>query len=391
MKILVVLSRVPFPLEKGDKLRAYHQIRILSQKHDIYLFALSNSADNTEAEQELSKYCKQICFHKINPAARIYSVVEFFLRGLPLQCGWFYSRGAKRALNSFAETVRPDQIYCQLVRTAEYVKGMKYSKTIDYQDVLSKGMARRAEKSSCFLKPVFLLEQRRLAKYESAIFPYFDNKTIITGVDRDLIPHPQNEEIYVVANGVDFNQFQYTDTAKEYDLIFAGNMSYPPNVEAAEFIVKQIFPTLRKRFPKLSLMLCGANPTKRVLALQGPGVVVTGWVPSMADCYAKAKIFIAPMHLGTGLQNKLLEAMAMHLPCITSPLAGKPLMNVVDGKEIIICNTATGYIDAVTLLLENSEKYTEIANNGYLFVKNNYNWETMTDKLSDIFEGKSLQ
>ena len=384
MKILVVLPRVPFPLEKGDKLRAYHQIRLLSKNHEIYLFALSDKSDNSEAEVELERFCKKIVFHKIGVAVRICQTAVFALKGLPLQCGWFYSRVAQKKLNRFISEIKPDHIYCQLVRTAEYVKDSLLPKTIDYQDVLSKGMARRAEAAPWYLKPFFRMEQKRLARYEENIFPYFDNKTIITGVDRDLIPHPQHDEIHVIANGVDFEKFSYNGEPKEFDLIFTGNMSYPPNVDAAEFIVKQIFPKLRERFPDLTVVLAGANPSQKVLALRQNGVIVTGWVDSMADYYAKSKIFIAPMHLGTGLQNKLLEAMAMRLPCITSPLAGKPLSNVVDGKEIIICNTVTGYVDAVSILLNNPDKYAEISANGYDFVKNNYNWETMTAKLERV-------
>ena len=384
MKIMVVLSRVPYPLEKGDKLRAYNQIRYLSQHHDIYLFALTDKDDNADAERELGQFCKKMVFQKISIVRRALQTLRFLIKGLPLQCGWFFSRAAQRRLNSFMAEVAPDHVYCQLVRTAEYVKTASLPKTIDYQDVLSKGMARRAEAAPWYLKPFFRMEQRRLARYEENIFPYFDNKTIITGVDRDLIPHPQHDEIHVIANGVDFEKFSYKGESKEFDLIFTGNMSYPPNVDAAEFIVKQIFPKLRERFPDLTVVLAGANPSQKVLALRQKGVIVTGWVDSMEEYYAKSKIFIAPMQLGTGLQNKLLEAMAMRLPCITSPLAGKPLEGVVDGKEIIICNTVTGYVDAVSILLNNPEKYAEISENGYDFVKSNYNWETMTAKLERV-------
>lgn len=390
MKLLVVLPRVPFPLEKGDKLRAYHQIRCLAQKHDIYLFALTDKNDNSLAENELKSFCKKICFAKTHLCGRIWNTIRFFFKGLPLQCGWFYDKMAKRQLNSFIKEVQPDHIYCQLVRTAEYVKTSSIPKTIDYQDVLSKGMLRRYETAPFLLKPIFLWEGKRLAKYEENIFPYFDHKTIITGVDRELIPHPQNEQIHVIANGVDFSHYQYSTQEKEYDLMFAGNMSYAPNIDAAEYIAQELFPKLREHFPELKLVLCGATPSLRVQMLRQPGITVTGWVDSMAEYYAKSRIFIAPMHIGTGLQNKLLEAMAMKLPCITSPLAGKPLTDVADGKEIIICHTATGYIDAVTFLLENQEKYAEIAENGYQFVKKNYNWEAMGEKLSALLEGKEI-
>ncbi len=386
MKLLVVLSRFPYPLEKGDKLRSYNQIRILSQYHDIYLFALSERKVLDENLKELEPFCKEIRVSKLSIFSQFIQLIIFFFKGLPLQCGYFYNKKSHKKLLKFVEETQPDHLYCQMVRTTEYTKMIPVKKTLDYQDVLSKGMDRRSAIVSFYLKPFFKMEYRRLKRYEAKVFEHFDNKTIITGVDRDLLPHSQNEKIHIVANGVDFSRNLFVNVEKEYDIIFSGNMGYAPNVDAAEFIVKQIFPKLRKEFPSLRLVLCGANPSLRVIALKREGVTITGWVESMAHYYARSRIFLAPMQIGTGLQNKLLEAMAMKLPCVTSPLAGKPLEGVVEGKEIMICNSVIGYIDAIRLLLTNPEKYAELSENGYHFVKQNYSWETTTHKLMKIIE-----
>lgn len=386
MKLLIVLSRFPYPLEKGDKLRAYNQIRILSQYHDIYLAAFSDRKVSSGAIKELKQYCKSIRVFKLSFVGRLIQMVRFFFKGLPFQCAYFYNRRAHNQFLRFVDEVKPDHLYCQLVRTAEYTKNVAVKKTLDYQDVLSKGMHRRCEVAPFYLKPLFKMEYERLRRYENEIFDYFDHKTIITGVDRDLLPHSQNEQIHVIANGVDFSCYSHTESQKKYDLIFSGNMSYAPNVEAAEFIVKSIFPKLKEEFPALRLVLCGAHPSFKVLALKREGVTITGWVDFMADYYAQSRIFLAPMHIGTGLQNKLLEAMAMKLPCVTSPLAGKPLEGIREGKEILICNSVTGYIEAIKFLLDNPDQYVEIAENGYRFVKEHYNWEATTSKLRTILE-----
>jgi glycosyltransferase involved in cell wall biosynthesis len=207
-------------------------------------------------------------------------------------------------------------------------------------------------------------------------------------VDRDLIPHPEHCKIEVVSNGVDFEKYQFHGQPKEYDLIFSGNMSYPPNIDAAEYIVKHIFPVLQKDFPALKLVICGAAPSPRVLALAAPNITVTGWVDSMATYYAKSKIFIAPMRMGTGLQNKLIEAMAMKLPCVTSTLAGNPLEGVEFGRDIIICETVSGYLVAIKKLLTNPDLYHSLAENGYEYVKQHYNWESINTKLEQIITGK---
>lgn len=377
MKLLFVLSRFPYPLEKGDKLRAYHQLRILSQQHDIYLFALSDKEIASSSMDALKPYCKDIRVGRINTCSKVFNSFVFFLKGLPIQCGYFFNRKAQKQLQRFVDEVRPDRIFAQLVRTAPYVQPIKIEKTIDYQDAFSQGMWRRAQKSPFWLKPFYLMEYRRLSRYEAAVFHDFQHHTIITETDRELMPVPEKDQIKVVGNGVDFEQFKYTDQERVHDLIFAGNMAYPPNVDAAEFIVNQILPELSTRFPDLRVVLCGANPTAKVRALQGPQVLVTGWVDFIADYYAQSRIFVAPMRLGTGLQNKLLEAMATRLPCVTSLLAAKPLKGAEYQKDVLVCETPGEYADAITRLLTDQAYYDEISQNAYRFVKEHYSWDVM--------------
>ena len=385
MKIVVVLPRFPYPLEKGDKLRAFHQLQTLSRMHELYLVTLAEELPTEEELVPVRPFCKEIHVVKLSFLSKCWNIIRAFFKGLPIQCGYFYKKEAQKVIQELVGRVQPDRIYCQLIRTAEYVKNLPVKKIIDYQDVLSKGMQRRYERGKWYEKPFFHCEYRRLARYERRVFDFFDEKVIITEVDRELIPHSENEHIHVIANGVDFGKYACQSCPKkEYDLIFAGNMGYAPNIEAAEYLCREVLPLLLEERPDLKVAICGANPSARVQALQNRSVTVTGWVDDMSEWYAKSRIFIAPMHLGTGLQNKLLEAMSMKLPCITSPLAGRPLKGVESGKEILVCNTTTGYVEAVLQLLENEESYQEIAENGYQFVKRNYNWETINQKLEEI-------
>ena len=384
MKIIVVLPRFPYPLEKGDKLRAYHQLRTLSQENELYLVALADELPTEDSLAKVRPFCKEIHIVKLSFLSKCWNITRALFKGIPFQCGYFYKKEAQKVIQELLTRVNPDRVYCQLIRTTEYVKHLPTKKILDYQDVLSKGMQRRYEMGRWYEKPFFRCEYRRLARYERRIFDYFDEKVIITEVDRELIPHTENEHIHVIANGVDSDRYTSYDCPKEFDLIFAGNMGYAPNIEAAEYLCREVLPLLLEEQPSLKLAICGANPAQRVLNLRSRNVTVTGWVDDMAEYYAKSRIFIAPMHLGTGLQNKLLEAMSMKLPCITSPLAGKPLKGVENGKEILICHTTTGYAEAVQHLLENEDSYREIAENGYQFVRRNYNWETINQKLEEI-------
>ena len=399
MKLLVLLPRVPYPLEKGDKLRAFYQIKELSKYHDIYLVALQDkplqSEELEKALEKINPYCKEIYLFKLSWLSKFLGIVRAFLKGLPIQNGYFFSHRAKYNIEKLVNKIRPEHIYCFMIRMAEYVKKHKdCHKTLDYQDVLSIGMKRRAEKAPIWKKLVFLYEYQTLRRYEKKIFSCFTNKTIITSVDRDLIPHSQRQYIQVIPNGVDFEKFHYVRKEKKYDLIFAGNMSYPPNVDAALFLIKSIFPKLLAKFPNLKLCICGANPVLAIKTLANVNIDVTGWVDEMPEYYAQSKIFIAPMRLGTGLQNKLLEAMAMKLPCVTSPLAGKPLELPQhdshdshvhqDTQALLICHTIDEYVEAISKLLNNKTFCRTIANNGYQFVKTHYDWEEIGKRLEEV-------
>jgi glycosyltransferase involved in cell wall biosynthesis len=346
---------------------------------------MQDGALHPEALEKIEPYCKEIHLFKLSLFSKCWGIVRAFFKGLPMQCGYFYNSRAKRKILKLIHKIYPDHIYCFMIRMAEYVKKhQECHKTLDYQDVLSMGMKRRSEKAPFWKKPVFTFEYHALKRYEKNIFSYFTNKTIITNIDRDLIQHPQKQYIQVIPNGIDFEKFNYFETEKKYDLIFAGNMSYPPNVDAVLFLVKSIFPKLIEKFPNLQLCICGATPAPAIKALACNNIHVTGWVENMADYYAQSKIFVAPMQLGTGLQNKLLEAMAMKLPCVTSPLAGEPLECAQHNHNLLICNNVDEYVGAVSKLLNDKNFNTTIAENGYQFVKTNYDWEEIGKRLEEV-------
>lgn len=383
MRIFFLLPRVPYPTEKGDKLRAFHQIKQLSRHHEIILCSLNDSVLHKDALHVLKKYVKEVHVINLNKFSILFNILKAFFTGKPMQVGYFYSAAAKRRILKLIDQTKPDHIFCQLIRVAEYVKDLKIPKTIDYQDVFSKGMDRRIALAPFYLRPFLKSEYRRLQNYEHMVFERFNNQIIISAPDRDLIPHPEREKIVVVANGVDTEFFSPVAGEKKYDLVFTGNMGYPPNINSAEYLVNQIMPRLMHQKHDLHLLLAGANPNIRVMVLKSANVEVSGWVPDMRDCYSSARIFIAPMQIGTGLQNKLLEAMAMQIPCITSPLAFQAL-NAKAGVDILVAETPDEYVKHVLFLLGNPEKAREIGLSGYRFVHENYSWERETAKIEAL-------
>lgn len=385
MKILVILSRIPWPLEKGDKLRAYHQIRCLSKKHEIILFALNDNRkiSETEAKQHLSPYCSAIHFFNLRKMNILWNIIKAFFCGKPLQVGYFYSCRAKKALQQLIAARKPDRVFCQLVRTAEYGKNLHVPKTIDYQDALSQGILRREQKTSFLLKPFFKVEYKRLQRYEYKVFEWFDYKTIISKPDRDLLMHPLKEEIVIIPNGVDRQYFKPVIREKKYDLIFNGNMSYPPNINASKLLVKKILPLVHQILPETTLLLSGAQPHEQVKALQNEKITVSGWVDDIRENYAMSRIFIAPMQIGTGLQNKLLEAMSMKLPCITSDLANASL-GAKPETEILIGNTPEIFAQHILHLLTHPKFAESISENGHQFILHTFKWEKATEILENI-------
>ena len=384
MKIFVLLSRVPYPTEKGDKLRAFHQIRCLAARHEVILCALSDIKVHPDALKVLGEFCSQVHIIPISKPGMVWNVMKAVFNGNPFQVGYFYRCKASKKINHLIEETKPDHILCQLIRMAEYVKNQRIPKTLDYQDVFSMGIKRRAATSPACQKPFWMIEYRRILRYEQAVFDYFDHKTIISQPDCDLIPHPRRNEIVIVPNGVDHGYFYPVEKTKTFDVVFTGNMGYPPNVDAARFIAEEIFPLVLKQLPEMKLLISGANPHPRVQALQSQNITVSGWVPDIRESYAKSRIFIAPMRIGTGLQNKLLEAMAMGLPCITSLLANQAL-GAKENEEILIGQDASEYASHIIRLLQDKALAGTLAQKGHEFVKRVFSWENSARLLENLF------
>jgi len=171
--ILMTTSRFPFPLEKGDKLRAYHQIKELSKTYDIILCSLTRTDIKEEWQNELQKHCKSIHIFKLNYFLVLWNTFKMIFTSKPFQIGYFYQKPIHKKINDLINETKPSIIFCQLIRTAEYVKNIhSIPKTIDYMDALSSGLLRRAENAKLISKFVLKLEGNRVKTYENKIFDY---------------------------------------------------------------------------------------------------------------------------------------------------------------------------------------------------------------------------
>jgi sugar transferase (PEP-CTERM/EpsH1 system associated) len=386
MKLLVLLSRVPYPLEKGDKLRAYHLVTRLAQRHEVYLFCLSDARTEPAHIEHLRAHCAHIEVVRIPRWRILLKLLTAVFSRLPFQVAYFHHGFAQRRINAVIAAFKPDHVLCQLVRTTEYVRHhYALPKTIDYMDTLSKGMERRTENAPFYLRPIFRMETRRLIRYENLMFDQFDHAVIISAQDRDYIYHPLRHRMAVVPNGVDTAHFSPQRVEPHYDLLFTGNMNYPPNIDSVLYLVRRVLPIVRRQRPGTSLLISGVDPSPAVreLARNDPRIEVTGWVRDIRASYASARIFVAPMQIGTGLQNKLLEAMAMGIPCITSALANNAV-GAVPGESILLGEKPEDYAAHILHLLADPVARAALAENGLRFVRDRFDWDRAAEQLDRL-------
>lgn len=388
MKILVVLPRFPYPLEKGDKLRAFNQIKELSKHNDVYLYCVSHKPVLLEHEAAVKPYCKEICYVDSPLVSNIWHTVKNFCSTKSLQMGWWDSSKSRKTYKDFESRVKPDVIFNQMVRTMPLVSRSKYPKVMDFQDAMSMNMERRMDFSKSFIwRHILHFEFKMLRSTEYNAFLFYDALTVISEPDADAIPQPKKEgdKLHIVPNGVDMDFFCPMEREKKYDIVFCGNMSYEPNVRASKYLVEKVMPLVWQRIPEARVMLAGANPKDSVRELAGDRVTVTGTVEDIRECYASAKVFAAPMQTGSGLQNKLLEAMSMQIPCVTTSIANDSL-HAEDGKQVMVGDTAEMFAEHLVNLLQNENAREELAKSGYAYVRDNFSWERECAKLEEILK-----
>lgn len=383
MKILILTSRFPYPIEKGDKLRIYHQIRYLSERHEIVLCSLTEFPIDPEHRNELKKYCSRIEIFQISKFDIARGLAASLFNGLPFQVSYFWNRKVAQKLHACIDQENPDQLFGQLIRTSEYIRTRKEKKYIDYMDAFSDIAFKMIGKSPWYSKWIWKWESKKLKRYEQQIFKDFNSHSLISKRDLQKMNIPE-KGVGIIPNGVDYDFFAaHKSPYKNYDLVFVGNMGYAPNVDAVQFIVKKIMPLVWEKLPGCKLLIAGARPSQEVQDLANPLVTISGWIEDIRDAYGSARIFVAPIFLGAGQQNKIMEAMASGIPCITSSnvnmgIGAKP------GETILIAEEANEYASHIFDLLEKENQANKIAQAAKKFVQTNFSWSKNVEKLEQL-------
>ncbi|MBU3677380.1 MAG: glycosyltransferase, partial [Chitinophagaceae bacterium] len=242
-----------------------------------------------------------------------------------------------------------------------------------------------AAKQSTGLQALFYArEARTMQAYETELLQSPIHTTIISKFDREALPvQPNNTR--VVPNGVDTFFFQPLQGEKPYTLVFVGNLSYQPNLEAARFLCEVLMPKLVQRIPTANLLLAGANMPSFMKQWESTHIHCAGWMKDIRTAYASAQLFVAPLFSGAGVQNKMLEAMSMGMPCITTPLVNASL-NAPVPNTVLTANDADGFVSHIEGLLKNREQAQALGKAGRKWVETHYRWTTANATLIEVIQ-----
>lgn len=398
-RLAVVTPRFPLPLNKGDRLRIFHQLEVLSMHFDIDLHCLTFRSISTALQDQLKGRCETLTLYRLHRLKALSRMIWAPLSRRPFQVLLFTERRLKQEMRANILNQQPDVLLAQMVRTAEYVKDLdEVPHVLDIMDTLHAGAQREAERAPFWKRPLLREEGRRLLRYEHRMPNYFDVCTIISKQDRDLLPHPDRDAVAIVPNGVDTAHFDaqssitpLANAPKVYDVSFCGNLGYAPNVVAAKFIVEEVAPLFESKFGRpLQVLICGAQPQAAVKALQGPNTDVIGNVPDIRAAYLAAPIFVAPMLVNTGLQNKLLEAMALERTCITTDRALFALGKDTHGC-VITAEDAASFAKAIHDALVSKTSLEVQGEKSRALVIEHFSWPSATATLVARLKEQALQ
>jgi sugar transferase (PEP-CTERM/EpsH1 system associated) len=389
LSILYLCHRVPYPPDKGDKIRAFNQIRALSARHRIHLLTL---ADGPVPDLDgLSELCEAVEVFPVSRSAGFLRSAASVPGKRPLTLAFFASRSLERRVAELVAEKHFDLVVAYSSSTAPYAElAGEVPRVLDMVDVDSAKWAQYARFAALPLRPVYALEARRLRKYEAATAERFAKVVLATGNEaadfRALAP---GAPAVAIANGIDLEFFRPLDLpkAKRPTLIFTGQMDYFANVDGIVRFARKVLPRLRARYPELELLVVGRSPSRQVKALaELPGVHVTGAVGDVRPFLARAWVFVAPLRIARGVQNKVLEAMASNLPVVCSErvLAGLSEGGFESGRDLLASGDDASIEGAIASLLDDRDLRQRMAAAARGRLADAYKWSTNLRRFEDL-------
>lgn len=398
--LLLLCHRIPYPPNKGDKIRAFHLLHHLAQHFAIYLATFIDDPQDWPYREEVGKYCADALFLPLHPARSRLRSLPALLAGKPLSLPYYSSSGMQRWVDRVVAERGIERVLVYSSTMAQFVEPhlhrMPHS-VIDFVDVDSDKWAQYATTRRWPMSQVYRREARCLLAYERHLAASFSVSLFVSVAEAEAFRRLAPESAVRVRhcnNGVNADYFcPAPDRDNPYQagapvIVFTGAMDYWPNVDAAEWFAQRVMPGLRREHPDATFYIVGSNPSRRVLKLADlPGVAVTGRVEDIRPYLQYADVAVAPMRVARGVQNKVLEAMAMARPVIASSRGLEGIAARVD-EEVLLADEVEDYHRAIGGLLDGQAGST-LGQAARRHVVAHYDWANNLPEVSALLDGRS--
>jgi len=400
MRILWLKSDLLLPLDKGGKLRTWHLMRHLAQRHEITYLAFAEPgtpAADVDGMKEVAAHVETIA--RAEPAkgtARFFADAALHLADpLPYAVGKYRSRAFRRRLNDLLAREAFDLIVCDfLVPAVNLPTRLPCPAVIFTHNVESEIWRRHAETKTGINKWLYGAQYRRMLRFEAATLARFDGVLAVSDVDRDsfarLYPGAITSPVHVVQTGVDTDYFRPIGnqrSAISNDLVFTGSMDWLPNEDAMLYFCRDVLPIIRAEEPAATVTIVGRAPTPAVrkLADDHAGVRVTGRVDDVRPYMDEAAVYIVPLRIGGGTRLKIFEAMAMG-KAVVSTTVGAEGLPVVDGTHVVIADQPDAFAHAVVALMRDPVRRASLESAARTLVMERYDWSAVAGDLESALE-----
>jgi sugar transferase (PEP-CTERM/EpsH1 system associated) len=382
MKILYLAHRIPYPPNKGDKIRSYHHVRHLAQRHELHLLSFVDQPGDAEFAGALREYCASVVLISLDRNRALLRGARTLASGRSLSEGYFGSRAMTRAVQHAAASCKFDVAWAFSSVMAQYLEAAKAPwQVVDFVDVDSEKWRQFAAYSRGLARWGYRTEAARLRAFETRVALHADRVLFISRAEKALFGSfcRPSGGLRVVPIGVDTEYFRAETSADgraSTDLLFTGALDYRPNVEAVLYFTRHVLPLVRAAVPEARLIAVGHRPVRRLLreaARRGGALQIAGSVPDVRPYFRAAGVYVAPLQLGRGVQSKVLEAMAMRVPLVASPLAVEGV-SIEPGTHALIAETPEQFAAAVVALLRHAEQRRRLTEAAFGLIEQQYTW-----------------
>jgi glycosyltransferase involved in cell wall biosynthesis len=355
----------------------------------LYLVTFYESRDELNYLKDIQPFFNEIELVYLPKWKSILNGIPALFSPTPLQVAYFKSSKMKRMVKLSLDRYNIDVVHTQHLRMSQYTKHLNMPKILDLPDAFSLYFKRRNETDRPIINRLIdSIEIGRLTKAEKVITAY--DKTLVCSVEdkKYLEKLHKTENIDILLNGVDLATFDVEgghDYSHNHTLLFTGNMDYAPNVDAVQYFVKEMWPTISEVNPKTKFIIAGQRPVDAVKKLASDRIEVTGFIPDLKDMYADASVVIAPLRFGAGTQNKVLEAMAMGVPTVCTHIGFEGLQ-IQSGQGVIMAKEKPQFIQEVSMLLADAAKRQEVGEQGLAIARTRFSWDKIAVQLEAYFK-----